>query len=89
MPAANVANLSLASGTDQTGHSQPCVDILYTDAEGLFGPAGTVYASAVQVFQHGGQRLALSIGNAADPAKAIFEQFATAQTVPAGKILVR
>jgi hypothetical protein len=90
MPAALVANLSLdPNAVDQTGHGQPCVEQVYTDVEGLFGEPGVVYRSAVQTFQHGGQKLAISIGNAADPAKAIFEQFASAQTVPAGKILVR
>jgi hypothetical protein len=89
MPVPNIANISLAPGVDQTGHSQACVDILYTDAEGFFGEAGKVYAGAVQVFAHGNAKFAISLGNCADPAKAIFEQDASAQTVPANKILVR
>ncbi len=88
MPA-NVANLSLVTATDQTGHGQPAVALIYTDVEGQYGAPDATYEMAVQAFQHGGQKLAISIGNAADPAKAIFEQVLTAQTVPADKILVR
>lgn len=96
MLVANVADLSLVPATDPTGHNQPCVEVVYTDAEGQYGPAGTVYHSAVFVFQHGGQKLALDINNLAEASKAIFETgglsatfSGSTQAIPSANILVR
>lgn len=89
MPAANVANLSLVTASDPTGHGQPTVELIYTDVEGLFGDPGIVYPSAVYFYQHGGQKIAEDINNTPEPSKVVFEMFASPQSINAGKILVR
>jgi len=84
----NPANMSFVPATDPTGHSQPCVEAVYTDPD-----TGAVTHPGHFYYQHAGQLLRFFEGSPSpsNTAGTVFELEATPTTLTlaAGRVVIQ